>query len=203
MKLVGRYLSPFVRRVATTLNLYGLAFEHVPLQHTGDDAPRLRELNPVGRVPALILDDDQVLVDSAVITDYLDREVGEARALTPLSGPARSRVMSMTALATGCLEKAVATAYEIRFRPEEKRHAPWVDRCSEQVVSGFAHINSSFDSEWIVGDTMTQADVTVAVGWQFMQLATPKLKASIDAPNIDALVERLADTPAFKDTYPA
>ena len=64
MILLGRYLSPFVRRVAATLELYGLPFENNPLQHTGDDAPKLRELNPVGRVPALILDDERIIVDS-------------------------------------------------------------------------------------------------------------------------------------------
>ena len=84
MKLVGRYLSPFVRRVATTLNLYGMPFEHIPMQHSGDDAPKLRQLNPVGRVPALVLANDRVIIDSAAILDYLDRQAGPERSLTPL-----------------------------------------------------------------------------------------------------------------------
>ena len=137
MQLLGRYLSPFVRRVATTLNLYGIEFENNPLQHTGDDAPKLRALNPVGRVPALVLDDGEIIVDSAVILDYLDREVGAERALTPASGAARTRVMSLTSVATGAAEKAITTVYEYRFRPKEKRHPEWVERCSEQSIGGF------------------------------------------------------------------
>ena len=106
MQLLGRYLSPFVRRVATTLGIYEIPFESLPLQHTGDDAPRLRALNPVGRVPALVLDNNEVIVDSAAILDYLDREVGPDRALTPASGPDRNRALSLLGIATGSMEKA-------------------------------------------------------------------------------------------------
>ena len=77
MILIGRYLSPFVRRAATTLHLYGIPYEHHPLQHTGDAAAELRTRNPVGRVPALIIDDGQVLVDSSTIIDYLDQATAD------------------------------------------------------------------------------------------------------------------------------
>ena len=164
--------------------------------------PTLREHNPVGRVPALVLDDGQVLVDSAVILDYLDREVGVERALTPASGPERSRVMNLAAIATGALDKAIATAYEVRFRPEDKRHAPWVERCTEQAQGGFAHLERQLEGEWLAGGSMTQADVTAAIGWQFLGLATPKLQASIAAPRLDALVERMMAIPAFSKTVP-
>ena len=105
MILLGRYLSPFVRRVAATLELYGLPFENNPLQHTGDDAPKLRELNPVGRVPALILDDERIIVDSHIILDYLDRHVGPDKALTPVAGEERDRVEQVNAYALWCVER--------------------------------------------------------------------------------------------------
>ena len=202
MQLLGRYLSPFVRRVATTLNFYGIEFENRPLQHTGDDAAILRELNPIGRVPALVLDSNEVIVDSAVILDHLDQTVGAKRALTPLSGPERTRVLSLTSIATGAVEKTIATVYEVRFRPEEARHQPWVDRCTEQAVGGFNHLNKQLEGDWFVGDKMTQADVTAAVVWQFTGMATPKLQKSISAPALDALVERMMANPAFSSTVP-
>ena len=202
MQLIGRYLSPFVRRTAVTLGLYDMPFEHLPLQHTGDDVPALRRLNPVGRVPALVVSDDEVIVDSAVIIDYLDHKVGAARSLTPLEGPDRTAVMSLTAVATGAVEKAIATAYEVRFRPEERRHAPWVERCTEQAQGGFAHLESQLDGDWLFGDRMTQADVTTAVCWQFAGIATPKLKAGVEAPRLDALVERMMSLPVYADTLP-
>jgi glutathione S-transferase len=202
MQLIGRYLSPFVRRVATTALLYDVKFEHVPLQHTGDDVPRLRALNPVGRVPALILDTDEAIIDSAACIDYLDRLVGPERALTPAGGSERSQVLSLLGISVGAIEKAIATVYEVRFRPEERRHAPWVERCAEQTVGGMTYLNSVLTEDWFMGSKMSQVDVTTAIGWQFMALAAPDLKASIDAPNLDALLERVASLPAFSQTYP-
>ena len=89
MILVGRYLSPFVRRVAVTLRLYGLEYEHRPLMAFGDDKKTISQWNPVGRVPVLLLDDGEVLFESSAILDYLDERVGPERALIPSSGPAR------------------------------------------------------------------------------------------------------------------
>ncbi|MCB1744944.1 MAG: glutathione S-transferase family protein [Gammaproteobacteria bacterium] len=202
MQLIGRYLSPFVRRTAATLNLYGIPFESLPLQHTGDDAPTLRKSNPVGRVPALILDDGEVLIDSAAIIDYLDRKVGAARALTPADGADRTAVMRLTSVALGAVEKAIATAYEIRFRPEDKRHQPWVDRCAEQSRGGFEYLESQLQGDWFVGGKMSQADVTTAICWQFVGKATPKIKAAVNAPKLDALVERMMKLPAYSSTLP-
>ncbi len=203
MVLIGRYLSPFVRRVATTLELYDMAFEHRPLQHTGEDVPTLRKSSPIGRVPALILDDEQVLIESAAILDYLDREVGPARSLTPVSGMERNRALSLLGIATGAIEKAIATAYEIRFRPEDKRHQPWVERCEDQARGGFEYLDNELDGDWFLGDKMSQVDVTVAIGWQFMGIGTKELQASINAPRIDALLGRMADMPAMQKTMPS
>ncbi|MCH9670239.1 MAG: glutathione S-transferase family protein [Gammaproteobacteria bacterium] len=203
MQLIGRYLSPFVRRVATTLELYEMPFENRPLQHTGDDAPALRESNPVGRVPALVLDDGEVIIDSAAILDYLDREVGPERALMPVGGKERNRAMNLTSVATGAAEKGIATVYEVRFRPEEKRHAPWVERCAEQSAGGFAYLESQLDGDWFVGNKMSQADVTTAVAWQFLGMAAKDLKASINAPKLDGLVERMMELPAYSKTLPS
>lgn len=202
MILIGRYLSPFVRRVATTLELYELPFEHSPLQHTGEDVPALRKQNPVGRVPALILEDETVIVDSAAILDHLDREVGPARALTPVSGRERSHALNLLAMATGAIEKAISTVYEIRFRPEERRHAPWVERCAEQARGGFNYLESQLDGDYFMGDSLSQVDITVAVGWQFLGMAAKDLEASIDAPRLTALSDRLAEMPAFQKTLP-
>jgi len=202
MILIGRYLSPFVRRAATTLELYEMPFEHLPLQHTGDDVPALRKQNPVGRVPALVLDDESVVIDSAAIIDHLDREVGPERSLTPLSGPERTRALSLLAVATGAVEKAIATVYEVRFRPEERRHAPWVERCAEQAVGGFNYLESQLDGEYFMGGTISQVDVTTAICWQFMGMACKDLQATIDAPGLSALSERLAALPAFQKTLP-
>ncbi|MEM7250610.1 MAG: glutathione S-transferase family protein [Pseudomonadota bacterium] len=203
MILIGRYLSPFVRRCATTLELYGMDFENRPLQHTGDDAPVLRESNPVGRVPALVLSDGEVIIDSAAILDYLDRAAGPAKSLMPSDGKDRNRALNLLGVATGAVEKAIATVYEVRFRPEEKRHAPWVERCADQARGGFEFLNSQLDGNHFIGDNMTQADVTAAITWQFVGLAANDLKATINAPALDGLVDRMMALPAFQNTMPS
>ncbi|MFK7967237.1 MAG: glutathione S-transferase family protein [Burkholderiaceae bacterium] len=202
MILIGRYRSPFVRRVGVTLNYYGMAFEHKPMQHTGDDIPALRKINPIGRIPALILDDEQVLVESGAILDYLDREAGAERSLTPPSGNARNRALTMLGIATGAIDKAVSCSYEVRFRPEEKRHAPWVERCEEQVRAGFTWLESQRDGDWMQGDKMSQADITTAIGWQMLGLGMKPIQDSIKAPGIHAITERLMQDKAFSDTFP-
>ena len=203
MILIGRNLSPFVRRVATTLELYEMAFEHQPLQHTGEDVPALRKHNPVGRVPALILDDGGVVIDSAAILDYLDREVGPERSLTPAGGAQRTQVMNLLGIATGAVDKAIATVYEVRFRPEEKRHAPWVERCAEQARGGFHYLESQLNGDYFLGNRMSQVDVTVAIGWQFISMAAKDFHASVEAPRIEALAARMAELPAFQKTHPS
>lgn len=202
MILIGRFRSPFVRRVATTMNYYGMPFESRPLQHTGDDIPALRAINPIGRIPALVLDDGQVLVESSVIIDYLDREAGADKALLPLAGKARNHAMTLVGMATGAIDKFVACSYEVRFRPEEKRHAPWVERCEEQVRAGFSWLNDQCQGPYMLGDQLSQADITTAVGWQALGMGNKALQDTITAPRLDALVERMMGDEAFSSTVP-
>ncbi len=202
MILIGRFRSPFVRRVATTMNYYGMSYEHRPLQHTGDDIPELRKINPIGRIPALVLDDGQVLVESGAILDYLDREVGPARALIPTEGRARNHALTLIGVATGAIDKFVACSYEVRFRPEEKRHAPWVERCEGQVKAGFEWLNDQFAGEYLLGDKVSQADITTAIGWQSLGLGTKPLQDKITAPRLHALVERMMRDEAYNSTLP-
>src|SRR3954451_18474676 len=121
--LYGRYASPFVRRVAVTLRLYGIGYRHMPLMPFGPDKAELAKFNPIARVPALRLGDGEMLIDRAVILDHLDQVVGPDRSLTPAAGAARRRVLTLLAVALGANEKLVAGLYERHFRPREAWHA--------------------------------------------------------------------------------
>jgi glutathione S-transferase len=90
MFLIGQYDSPFVRRVAIALRLYGIAFEHRPWSTFGD-AEKIAAYNPLRRVPTLVLDDGEALIESTIILDYLDEVVGAERAMLPRSGIERRR----------------------------------------------------------------------------------------------------------------
>ena len=200
--LYGRYASPFVRRVAVTLQLYGLEYRHMPMMPFGPDKAELAKLNPIARVPALQLPDGEMLVDSAAILDYLDGLAGPERALIPPEGKARRRVLTLLAIAHGANEKLVVSLYERHFRPREKWHRPWLDACDTQVRDGFRWLDAEFRGPWFMGGKMTQADVTVAVFWLFARGKRPNFFAGLGCTKLDALAGRLEATPEFHATTP-
>src|SRR5262245_29774075 len=123
MLLIGMFDSPFVRRVAVSLKLLDHPFEHGNWS-VGKDFDRIREYNPLGRVPTLVTKDGQKLFESSAILDYLDELAGPERALLPASGADRRTALNLMAMATGAAEKGLLQLYERVFRPEDKRHAP-------------------------------------------------------------------------------
>src|SRR5580704_12911183 len=106
MILIGQYDSPFVRRVAIAMRLYGVGYQHRPWSTFGD-GDRLAPFNPLRRVPTLVLAAGEVGIDSAASLDHLDAIAGPAKALIAQSGPARRQALKVCALATGLADKAV------------------------------------------------------------------------------------------------
>jgi glutathione S-transferase len=200
--LYGRYASPFVRRVAVTLRLYDIGYQHVPLMPFGPDKTELAKFNPIARVPALRLADGEILIDSTAILDYLDSLAGPGRSLTPVAGPARRHVLTLLAVALGANEKLVAGLYERHFRPREVWHAPWLEACDKQVRDGFVWLNEVFAGPWFTGAQMTQADITVAVFWLFGRARRPRFFAGLGCHKLDDLAERLRATSEFQATMP-
>src|SRR5260221_11615035 len=111
MILVGQYDSPFVRRVAVSLRVLGFAYEHDTRSVFGD-FDSMRRTNPVGRIPSLVLDDGEVLIDSGAILDWLDEAVAPRSALLPPHGPERRPAFQLMALAARALDHADARADE-------------------------------------------------------------------------------------------
>src|SRR5262245_58854760 len=137
MILVGQYDSPFVRRVAVSLRVLGVAYEHDTRSVYGDfDA--MQTINPLGRIPSLVLDDGEVLIDSGAILDWLDQEVGPAQALVPAGGIERRRALRRIALATGVVDKVGAAASERIMRPSALRWSDWIARCRTQGAGALA-----------------------------------------------------------------
>src|SRR5512140_3183059 len=111
MILIGQYDSPFVRRAAIALRLYGLAFEHRPWSTFGD-GDSIAPYNPLRRVPTLVLEDGEALIESTAILDYLDELAGPEKAMIARSGPQRRHALKICALAMGLGDKAVSLLYE-------------------------------------------------------------------------------------------
>lgn len=202
MRLHGRYNSPYVRRVAVTLQLYGMDYAHESVIPFDGGKTAVAKINPIARVPVLALDGGEYLVDSAAIIDYLDELAGPARRLTPPDGPARRQVLKYLAVELGIMDKLVAVLYERQFRPKEKWHRPWIDACETQIRDGFNWIDNEINRGWLVGDTLTQADVSLAVFWDFATRLRPHFCATLECCDIDTLTGKLRETPAFRATEP-
>ncbi len=202
MKLIGGYNSPYVRRVAVTLGFYGMPFSREDLTPFGDDKAEVRKYNPLGRVPALVLDDGETLVESASIIDHLDTMVGPARALTSAEGPARRQVLKLVSIASGATDKLVSALYEHHLRPADKVYRPWVKLCDRQVQDGFRWLDAQLTGDWFVGGRISQADVSVAVFWQFALGKRPNFMARLNCDRLNALSDRLSATAPFLAAEP-
>jgi len=174
MILIGQFDSPFVRRVAIAMDLYGIGYEHRPWSTFGD-AALLAPFNPLRRVPTLVLDDGEALIDSAVILDWLDEVAGE-RALIPPHGPVRRQALKIRALATGLADKGVSLLYEGILH--DAPSPVWVDRCQAQIAdvsTALEDDRAARRSAWWFGETIGHADIAVACAVRFVREAHPGL----------------------------
>ncbi|WP_244816852.1 glutathione S-transferase family protein [Caballeronia sp. Lep1P3] len=197
MILIGQYDSPFVRRVAIAMKLYGMDYEHRPWS-VFSDADKIAPFNPLIRVPTLVLDSGDALIESAMILDYLDEEAGPERAMIASAGRARREALKVCALATGLADKAVALVYE-RVLHKEKSQA-WIDRCAGQVerVLGVLEADrASRPTPYWFGDAIGHADVAVACALRFTREAHPQMFAATRWPTLIAHADRCEALPAF------
>ncbi len=201
MILIGRNTSPFVRRVAISLRLLGLPYEQRLLSTVADRAA-VQAINPLGRIPALLLDDGEVLIDSTPILDYLDELAGPDRALVPPRGPARRRVLKLVALALGAMEKSLSCYVERTLRPADKQHQELLHRCADQARAGLAALEQACAGPWLTGETLTQADISAVAALDFIDAFWPDMLPEGFAPRLRALRQRAATLPAFADTRP-
>ncbi len=198
MILIGQYDSPFVRRVGIALTLYRLPFEHRPWSTFGD-AEKIRPYNPLTRVPTLVLDDGEVLIESHSILDYLDSLVPAADRLFPAAEPARHQALKVTALATGVSEKAVSLFYEKRLHKEVSDI--WVERCRLQINGALGELETNRRKRgggtWF-GNAIGHADIAIACALRFIPEAHPGLIAMADFPALGADTARLEALPVFQ-----
>lgn len=219
MILYGRDLSPFVRRVAIWCALQGRAVERRQITVMGDDFARLKEMNPVARVPVLELDDGTRLIDSFAIGEWLDETAPDGRRLVPAGGVARRDALQRLALAAGTADKAVALVYERNRRPEALHWKDWQDRLAGQVRGGLAALEAGAPASGWSGRSGRDAgagagpdagddagpdagDVASVVVYQFVEATNPSLLES-GYPRLAALVARAMELAPFAETRPA
>ena len=197
MILIGQYDSSFVRRVGIALTLYELPFQHRPWSVFGD-ADRIRPYNPLTRVPTLVLDDGEALVDSHTIIDHVDSLVPTERRMFPVAGPARRQAMRIAALAPGLAEKAVSLFYELRLHRQVSEL--WAARCRSQIAATLGVLEAdraARPGDFWFGAAIGHADIAVAASIRHLRDAHPDLVAMEAFPALRAHCARLEAMPVF------
>jgi glutathione S-transferase len=199
MILIGQYDSPFVRRVALALRLYGIAFEHRPWSTFGD-AEKIAPYNPLRRVPTLLLDGGEALIESTAILDYLDELIGPDKAMIAESGPERRHALKICALATGLGDKAVSLLYERVLRRDELKL--WVKRCEAQiggVLDALEKERAAVATPYWFGEHIGHADIAVACVLRFTGEAHPALLNAARYPALTTHAAACEALPPFRE----
>ncbi|KFB87588.1 glutathione S-transferase [Serratia grimesii] len=198
MQLIGMLDSPYVRRVAICLKLLGIEFEHHAISvFSGFD--RFKALNPVVKAPTLVLDDDQILMDSSLILEYAVGISPTGRLLLPTQGTKRLRALQLNGLALAACEKTVQIVYEQQLRPQEKQHQPWLDRIQGQLLAAYAELEKQLPQA-AIPHLMGSAEVSVAVAWSFTQHMLPGQISADQHPAVAAFSANAEKHPVFLST---
>ena len=198
MKLIGMLDSPYVRRVAISLQLLRLPFEHQSLSVFRTFA-QFRAINPVVKAPTLVCDDGEVLMDSTLILEYAEA-LARTRSLMPRDPAALQHDLHLLGLALAACEKAVQIVYERNQRPAEKLHEPWMQRVSGQLLAAFQALENALAHRPPPQNsaTLRQADVTIAVAWHFAREMIPDVVPAEKFPRLVAFSDAAERLPEFR-----
>jgi len=198
MQLIGMLDSPYVRRVAISLPLLGILFEHRPISvfRTFDE---FSAINPVVKAPSLVCDDGEVLMDSTLILEHVEALAAPGRSLMPAGAAERQHALRLIGLALAACEKAVQIVYERTLRPVEKQHAPWLDRVRGQLLAACGELEREARRQPLAAtrESITQAGVTSAVAWGFIQMMLPEIVVAAEHPALNSYSAQAEQLPEF------
>jgi glutathione S-transferase len=192
--------SPFVRKVRIAASLLGLEREiAVEAADTTDPADTVRQQNPLGKIPALVLEDGTVLFDSRVILEYLDHRAGGGR-IIPGDAARRFAALRLQALADGLMDASILLVYEGRWRPPERHEPKWIEHQAGKVARALATLESEPPPPVDGMPDVGQIAIACALGYRDFRFngawraEHPKLVAWLD--------QFAARVPAFAATRP-
>ena len=170
MKLLFSPASPYVRKVMITAHELGLV-DKLEMQTGGssplDPNPDIVAANPVGRIPALVIDDGTVLTDSRVICRYLNHIAGGS---LYGSGDGEFPIIAREAIAEGMIDSALLMVYEGRLRPEDKQFQPWVDGQKRKILEGCTRLNDRIGE---YGGDMSIDKIALAAALGYLDFRMP------------------------------
>ncbi len=198
MRLIGVPNSPYFRRTAIALDLLDVRFETEALSPF-IDTEAIRAINPVIKVPSLVCDDGDVIMDSSLIIQFVESTLTNGRSLWPDDPQQLQRDYRAVSVALAALEKTLQIVYETRLRPESARHEPWLERIQAQARAAFDELERAVSAraeDFARGHG--QAAITAAVTWTFAQGVVPDIAVAAQSPALMALSDRLEASPVFQ-----
>lgn len=200
MKLVGSLTSPYVRKVRAVLAEKKIEYEFVIDVPWSADT-RVPDINPLGKVPVLILDDGSTLFDSRVIAEYLDSVTPNNR-LLPSPNRERITIKRWEALSDGVVDAAVAVVLESK-RPEAMRDPAWITRHQGKITAGLAALSADLgDHPWCYGNGLTLADIALCVALGYLAFRMPALEWRKAHENLARLYDKVMQRPSLAETVP-
>ncbi len=198
MKLIGMLDSPYVRRVAVSLQLMGLRFEHQSLSVFSTFA-QFQQINPVVKAPSLVCDDGELLMDSTLILEFAEALAAPRKSLMPAGMAERQHALRVIGLALAACEKSVQIIYERNLRPVEKLHEPWLARVTGQLLAAYDALESELQRRPLASTSsdINQAGVSAAVAWHFTQQMLPEIVAADNYPALCEFSSRVEALPEF------
>ncbi|HWX01588.1 glutathione S-transferase [Collimonas sp.] len=198
MQLIGMLDSPYVRRVAISLQLLGIPFEHQSVS-VFSTFEQFRQINPVVKAPTLVCDDGGLLMDSSLILEYAEALAAPGKSLMPTAIGERLHALRIIGLALAACEKSIQIVYEHNLRPPEKQHAPWLDRVQGQLFAAYQALELELRKQplEVSSRTINQAGLTTAVAWSFTQMMLPEIVVASDYPVLQAFSEKAEQLAEF------
>lgn len=200
MKLFGSLTSPYVRKTRIVLAEKKIDCELVA-DNGGPDGSGIAHLNPLGRIPVLLLDDESTLFDSRVIVEYLDNLAPNSRLIPP---PGRERILikRWEALTDGICDAAVSAVMEER-RPGHQKNQEWIERQHAIIVRSLAVCAHDLGEQpWCFGTAICLADIALGSALGYLAFRFPAIDWRGEHPNLARLYDKLMQRPSFADTTP-
>ncbi len=200
MKLIIAKPSPYARKARVALIEKGIEFETI-VENPWLPDTRIANANPLGKIPALVLDDGRVIHDSKVIVEYLET-LNVPPALIPSSPDLRIAHKQIEVIADGVSDAVVLIRLE-GTRPAAKQSADWVGRQRKKIEAGVAELSRLLsEREWFTETGFGLGDVTTGCTLGFLDFRFPEFDWRPSAPNLERLFARLSARPSFAQTKP-
>ena len=200
MKLIGSLTSPYVRKVRIVLAEKKIEYDFV-LDSPWTPETNVPNINPLGKIPVLVLDDETPLFDSRVISEYLDN-VAPNNKLMPAPNRERTEVKRWEALADGICDAAALLFLE-KKRPAKQQSDDWISRQESKMIRSLDYMATELgENGSCVGTHFSLADIAVGCALGYLAFRFPEIDWSDKHPNLARLYAKLMQRPAFADTIP-